>query len=209
MSASPPVKLLYVTDPLCAWCWGTLPELEAARRQLGDSVEFDLIMAGMKIGRDDGLAEYNKRRLTKLWREVRQVTGQVFSERLPDDFVFDSDLACRSVEIMRIAGGNAPWDFFRELQTAFFVDAKDTNNIEVLGKLMGLDRQTAEEKLADPQIAAAVAANKVLIDRLSANALPNIQIDTGDGFRLLSGGFISSEFLVPEIRQRMELAGLR
>lgn len=199
-------KLLFVTDPLCAWCWGTLPELEAARRQLGDEVEFDLIMAGMRVGTDEGLAEYNRRRLLKLWREVRQVTGQVFSEQFPAGFVFDSARACRAVEMARHDGGGPPWAFFSRLQAAFFVDARDTGKIDVLADLLELDAGTVAGRVDDPQYGAAVDANVDLIERLSAHALPNIQLDVGEGYRLLSGGYISSEFLVDGIRERMATA---
>jgi len=195
--------LLFVTDPLCAWCWGTLPEIEATRRRLGDALEFDLVMAGLRVGTDAGLAEYDKGRLQRLWREVRQVTGQIFSEKLPADFVFDSTRPCRAIEIARHESGEPPWTFFQRLQSAFFVDGRDINATSVLAELMEMAPDELGRRLEDPTYADAVAANVDLVNRLSANALPNIQLDTGDGFRLVSGGYIAADYLVPALRERL------
>lgn len=166
-------------------------------------------MAGMKLGRDDGLAEYDKARLYRLWREVRQVTGQVFAERLPEPFVFDSELACRAVEVARQQCGEPPWEFFYALQSAFFVDCKPTNDIHILSALLGLSPDDTRTALADPVIGEIVAGNRQLVAQLSAHALPNVQLDLGEGYSLVSGGFISADFLVPDLRQRIASAAER
>jgi len=195
--------VLFVTDPLCSWCWGTLPEIEATRRALDREVDFDLIMAGLQIGRPDGLAEYNVRQLRKLWREVRQVTGQVFSERLPDGFVYHSEVACRAVEIARHEAGGPPWVFLGRLQRAFYVDGRDINDPQVLAQLLELPLASVQSALRDRAFVDAARANFELAKSLSANALPNILIDTGEGYRLLCGGYVTAEYLVPDIRARL------
>ena len=94
-------KVLFVTDPLCAWCWGTLPEINKTRALMDDQVSFDLIMGGLRIGPPDGLVEYEIKKLQHLWHEVHQLTRQEFSGKVPDNFVYDSEIACRAVEIAR------------------------------------------------------------------------------------------------------------
>ena len=56
-------RLLIVTDPLCSWCWGTLPEIEATRDALHDVIDFDLMMGGLQVGPADHLTDNHRERL--------------------------------------------------------------------------------------------------------------------------------------------------
>lgn len=196
-------RLLFITDPLCSWCWGTLPEMLASRKQLAEEVSFDLVMGGLQVGGREGLAEYNKRQLLRLWKEVRQVTGQVFSERFPTDFVYHSEIACRAVEIARQMVGEAPWAFFGKLQAAFYVNGLDITQTGVLAPLLGIAEDDLDRRLVDAGVIEATRANFALAESLSANALPGVFMDTGQGPKLVSGGYITAEFLVPDLRRRM------
>ncbi|MCB1647697.1 MAG: DsbA family protein, partial [Pseudomonadales bacterium] len=80
----PKPVLWFVTDPMCSWCWGMLPDFEQVRLHLGDSVEYELMLGGVQLGAKGQLASYNETMLFSLWREVTAVTGQQFSGRLPN-----------------------------------------------------------------------------------------------------------------------------
>lgn len=197
MSAS----LLFVTDPLCSWCWGTLPEIEATRTALEGDVDFDLIMAGLQVGGVDGLAEYNKQQLKALWREVRAVTGQQFSGAIPPNFVYHSEVACRAVEIARQRSGSPPWDFFHKLQSAFYVDGLDVNRSEVLAPLLELPHAEVKTMLADSAYVEAARLNFERAKFLSANALPAVYLNG----RLVCGGYVTARQLIPDLRQWLQI----
>lgn len=44
-------QVIFVTDPLCSWCWGMLPEMEKVKATLEPDIHFDLMMAGLQIGK--------------------------------------------------------------------------------------------------------------------------------------------------------------
>ena len=47
-------RLLYVMDPMCSWCWGFAPVLDALAEQAGAAgVGVDLVLGGL---RRDGVA---------------------------------------------------------------------------------------------------------------------------------------------------------
>lgn len=194
---------LFITDPLCSWCWGTLPEVEAARQALEGEVEFDLIMAGLQVGRPEGLAEYNKQQLQRLWQEVHKVTGQRFSGEIPDGFVYHSEIACRAVEIARRLAGGPPWVFFYRLQSAFYVDGLDINHPEVLAELLDLTAEEVKVQLTDPVVVAAARSNFELTKSLSANALPGVYLDAGEGHRLVCGGYVTADQLIADLYGRL------
>lgn len=190
---------LLITDPLCSWCWGTLPEIEAARRELADTVQFDLIMAGLQVGTTEGLAEYNKQQLYRLWHEVHETTGQTFCGSIPEGFIYHSELACRAVELARHREGGPPWHFFHSLQSAFYVDGLDINRPETLADLLGMTTDEVAAALADPAWVNAARANFAVAKKLSANALPGVYLDN----RLVCGGYVTADQLVSDIRSRL------
>ncbi len=196
-------ELLFVTDPLCSWCWGTLPEILKAREDLSDAVNFNLIMGGLQIGPPEGLVEYDKKRLLKLWIEVAKTTGQTFSGRIPPNFIYHSELTCRAVELARIRKEAPPWDFFYNLQSAFYTDGQDINQVEFLSASLGIELKEMITLLHSDDLINITRANFDLAKSLSANALPSVFLNAGEGLKLVSGGYITAEFLVPEIQQRL------
>ena len=196
-------KLLFVTDPLCSWCWGTLPEFNLAREQLKDRVEFDLLMGGLQIGPADGLLEYDKKRLQRLWREVAEVTGQRFSQKVPPDFIYHSEISCRAVEIARKKHGAPPFEFFHKLQRAFYLQGQNINDVNVLANLLEMNEWEVRDELQTESIIAATRANFSQARALSANALPNVMLDVGAGYKLVCGGYVTTDYLIPDIVSRI------
>ena len=199
--------MLFVTDPLCSWCWGTLPELLKSQRALAGQITFDLIMGGLQIGTPEGLLGYDVKRLKRLWNEVELTTGQKFSGNIPEGFVYHSEIGCRAVEIARIHNdGNPPFEFFHQLQAAFYIEAKDINDPKVLAELLGLPQPELEDALHSTAIIDKTREHFDYAKSLSANALPHFLIDTGSGYQLLCGGYVTKEFLVRDILFRLNQA---
>ena len=196
-------RVLFITDPLCAWCWATLPEIGKARALLEDQVTFDLIMGGMQVGPAAGLVEFEIKKLRTLWQEIQDLTGQEFSAKIPSDFVYHSEIACRAVEIARARDGQPPWDFFHSLQSAFYQQGRDINRLDVLTELLSMNETEVGAKLHAGEYIDSVRANFALTSSLSAHALPNLHMDTGEGYKLVAGGYITAEFLVPAIEERL------
>jgi len=137
---------------------------------------------------------------------VHKVTGQQFSGEIPPDFIYHSEIACRAVEIARQHAGAPPWEFFYKLQRAFYVDGLDINSPDVLAGLLGLPREEVAAMLVEPVYTTAARSNFELAKSLSANALPSIYLDTGEGDRLVCGGYVTAEQLTADLRERLSAA---
>jgi putative protein-disulfide isomerase len=196
-------KLLFVTDPLCSWCWGTLTQVITTRENLSGVVDFDLIMGGLQIGPVQGLVEYDRKRLLRLWQEVADTTGQMFSGKIPAGFVYHSEIPCRAVEIARHRLGKPPWEFFHQLQTAFYQDGLDIRRSDVLSDLLQIDEREVTNLISDAYFVQITRQHFELAENLSANALPTIFLDVGSGYKLLSGGYITTDYLMAEIEHRL------
>ena len=207
--ASSPDKptVLFVTDPLCSWCWGMLPQIEHVRAALADRARFDLLMAGLQIGGTAGLSEFEGARLRRLWSKVANVTGQTFSGRLPEDpaFLYHSELACRAVEAVREKMGQPPWSFFTAIQKSFYLNARNPCSFEVLGELAADVCSAAELEAAIRSTAVREATHRGFerAKSLGAHALPTVLLDTGNGPKLVCGGFATADYLTADLSSRL------
>ena len=40
-------RIIFVTDPMCSWCWGMVDDIQAIRTECAGLVEFDLFLGGI------------------------------------------------------------------------------------------------------------------------------------------------------------------
>ena len=45
--------LWYVADPMCSWCWGFSPVIEAIQREYGGRLEVEVLLGGLRPGTKD------------------------------------------------------------------------------------------------------------------------------------------------------------
>ena len=74
--------LMYVADPMCSWCWGFAPVIQALTERYASTLNIRLIMGGLRPAEaaqylDDDLRAY----LQQHWQHVHDATGQVFNEK--------------------------------------------------------------------------------------------------------------------------------
>lgn len=128
--------LWYFADPMCSWCWGFSPVIEALRDEYHDRVKIALVLGGL---RHDTAPMTAAQRADVLhhWHAVHDRSGQPFrfDGALPEGFVYDTEPACRAVAT---AGGIAPelvFPLFRAIQSAFYAEGSDVTQASVLAGL--------------------------------------------------------------------------
>lgn len=204
-------RVIFVTDPLCSWCWAMLPEILDVRSQLTGWVEFDLLMGGLQVGNQRPPAAEDVKMLQELWHKVAQSTGQKFVGRLPADpaFIYHSEMACRAVEGMRLLQKQSPWGFFERLQEAFYLQARNINSVDELSALaepFGIKPADFCSMLQSNEVIENTRRAFASAKKLGALALPVVLLDTGEGPKLISGGYVTAEFLVPDLNSKMTAA---
>lgn len=146
------MKITVFSDPVCTWCWGSVPVWRALAYHYGNRVELDYVMGGMI----EDIRTYNNRRLSiggdialsnrKIhdhWLDASAVHGmpvcehgfRLFSQErlstLPQNLAY---LAARVYEARygsEVKPGAAR-HYLRRLQEATAVDAALTNDIDTL-----------------------------------------------------------------------------
>lgn len=198
-----PLRIIFVTDPMCSWCWGMANAIEQVRYRLDGFLQFDFWVGGLNLNASTPLTEAALPRFQELWRRVEETTGATYSMRLPaPGFIYNSRNACRAVHAMRELTDAPPFDFLHALQRRFFVEAEDIGRIDVLA-------DTVRELGGDvPKFHAAFSAvdEQALQREFAAckaygtNALPSVLGETVAGRRLIAGGYLDGSMLEDLLR---------
>lgn len=189
------IKLHYVHDPLCGWCYAAAPLVKAARES---SLEVVAHAGGM-------LAGTRRRAVTDEWRRfvmphdqrIAQLSGQPFGPAYFDGLlrdhsaVFDSAPPTTAMLAADELGGRG-LDLLARMQTAHYVEGRRIADREVLIELalgIGLVREAfvaAFDRLAGAPTEAHFVDSSRLLHRIGGQGFPTFALERNDGFELVA-----------------------
>ncbi len=155
--------LWYFADPMCSWCWGFSPVIEALRDECRDRLKVALVLGGLRH-ETTPMTAAQREDILHHWHAVHQRTGQPFrfDGALPAGFVYDTEPACRAVATV---GGLAPaltFPLFRAIQSAFYAEGRDVTQPAVLAELaagLGVDAAAFSRAFASDEARARTQAH--------------------------------------------------
>ena len=135
-------QLIYVADPMCSWCYGFGPELDALLDVLPDA-RLDIVLGGLRAGNTEPLDAARKAAILTHWQHVEQASGLPFARSGMErpGFIYDTEPACRAVVAARLLGTDLdlPWrialDVFHAIQHAFYAEGRDVTDLQVLAQI--------------------------------------------------------------------------
>jgi putative protein-disulfide isomerase len=168
--------LWYFADPMCSWCWGFSPVIEALRDGYRDRVRLALVLGGLRH-ETAPMTAAQRDEILHHWHAVQQRTGQPFrfDDALPPGFVYDTEPACRAVATV---GGLAPaltFPMFRAIQSAFYAEGRDVTRPGVLADLatgIGVDAAAFQRDFASDAARARTQAHFLQARRAGINGFP-------------------------------------
>ncbi len=130
-------QLIYIADPMCSWCYGFGPELDALLAGMPEA-QMDIIVGGLRAYNTELMDEQKKATILGHWKHVAEASGLPFSNvgMSQPGFVYDTEPACRAVVATRILADDlaprAKLAVFRAIQHAFYAEGRDVTKTEVL-----------------------------------------------------------------------------
>lgn len=135
-------QLIYVTDPLCLWCYGIAPTLKQFYAKLPSDITCITINGGLFPGKQSKVADSHFRNYLKnASKRVTELTGQKFSGAFwkqleAPNFRYDTEPSARAtVAIKSLTNDNTMRAYMYELQLATFVEGLDPTKPEVLASI--------------------------------------------------------------------------
>ncbi|MFZ6649100.1 DsbA family protein [Undibacterium sp. TJN25] len=130
-------QLIYIADPMCSWCYGFGPELDALLAGMPEA-QMDIIVGGLRAYNTELMDEQKKATILGHWKHVAEASGLPFSNdgMSQPGFVYDTEPACRAVVATRILADDlaprAKLAVFRAIQHAFYAEGLDVTKPKVL-----------------------------------------------------------------------------
>lgn len=191
------MRITYLFDPLCGWCYGAGPALEQISHI--DGVTVHLAPTGLFTGEnarpmDASFAAYawqNDQRIARL-------TGQEFSDAYRSRVLgatgamFDSAPATLGLVAVALTEPEHAFDALKALQQARYVDGLDNSDLSVVSEVLSrAGFAEAARRVLSPD-AELLAAYRSRIDaarremaRFGAQGVPTLVVEDESGSRLL------------------------
>lgn len=202
-------RLLYVMDPMCSWCWGFAPVVEALSAQAQEAgVPLHLVVGGLRQERA-ALDPVSRVRILAHWQAVNARTGQLFNfaDALPDGLVYNTEPACRALVTARSLDEQSVWPLAQQIQEAFYADGLDVTRAQVLVKLAeqaGIPRIEFAEMFDSEQMHAATSADFSWVQDLGIAGFPTLLAERDGQLALLTNGYQPLEELAPMLERWLE-----
>ncbi|EZH76380.1 DSBA oxidoreductase [Ectopseudomonas composti] len=204
-------RLLYVMDPMCSWCWGFAPVVEALAEQAAAAeVPLQIVVGGLR--RDQVAVDAAARvRYLGYWQAVNASTGQLFDfeHGLPEGMVYDTEPACRALVTARNLHAPSAWTLLRLIQQAFYTEGADVTQAGVLVQLAeqaGIPRIEFAEAFDSQAMQEATAADFTWVQDLGIAGFPTLLAERDGQLALLTNGYQPLEVLSPLLSRWLERA---
>jgi putative protein-disulfide isomerase len=132
------LEIIYVADPMCSWCWGFAPSIEALAEHHSD-LPIRVVMGGLRPGAAaEQLTDGTRSYLTQAWTAVEERSGQPFDHGFleRDNWTYDTEQAAIAVTAMRQVDESQALPFLTRVQRAFYVEGIDVTDPGVYSDLV-------------------------------------------------------------------------
>ncbi|MFI1773403.1 DsbA family protein [Thalassobellus citreus] len=130
------MKLIYVMDPLCGWCYGNSINTKKLYSEFESKIEFEILPAGMWTGNQ---AKRQDKNMVSFFekgdKQIEQYTGTPFGEAYfeflkNETIILDSEIPSRAIVSVKNIAPQKAIPFALEVQKARYMFGKDLNNVQ-------------------------------------------------------------------------------
>ncbi len=201
--------LWYLADPMCSWCWGFAPVIEAIRQNYRDHLNVELVLGGLRPGTKMPMGSVQREEILHHWQAVQHRTGQPFrfEGAMPEGFIYDTEPASRAVVTISTINPETIFPFFKAIQSAFYVEQADVTKPDVLALLavsVGVDAQHFLQIFESDAAKNQTLAHFHKARQWGIHAFPTVIVQNVTGYSLLVSGYCPLEQLRPQLDTWLE-----
>lgn len=203
------MKLLYVADPMCSWCYAfgkTVSALLADPREAAP-LQFALVMGGLRPYTTEPLSAGRADELYGHWEHVQHITGLPFTPMAQSamhsaGFVYDTEPASRATVAVRTHWPQHVWRYFKAVQHAFYAEGRNVTQAPVLAEIaeqQGLPRSDFERAFGSPTLHEATRQDFAQVQAWGVRGFPALLADVGGELHVIAQGYLDE----PALRERL------
>jgi putative protein-disulfide isomerase len=196
--------LWYFADPMCSWCWGFSPVIQAVRDAYREHMKVALVLGGLRPGETMSMTAKTRDEILHHWHQVHERTGQPFrfEHALSDGFIYDTEPACRAVVA---AGGLEPthsFTLFKAIQFAFYAEGRDVTQPDTLFDLaagIGIDVVVFTQAFDSDDARAKTQAHFMQTRKAGVRGFPTLILQRGERLDRIVAGYMPLNTVRAEI----------
>ncbi|MFT2007554.1 DsbA family protein [Pontibacter sp. 13R65] len=200
--------LIYVMDPMCTWCYGFSPVIHKLKEEQELPLHLKLVVGGLRPGATTTLQADAVEDVEQHWKEVEKTTGQPFNYSFfkRENFIYDTEPACRAVVAMRYLNAGKEMDMAEEIQEAFYHRNQDVTNPNVLAAIalkFGATEKDFLENFFSETTVEKTQQDFLIARQLRAIAFPSLYLLSGKKISLISRGYKTYEAIKSRLSEAL------
>jgi putative protein-disulfide isomerase len=198
------LTLLYITNPMCAWCYGFTPVIRRLRALWQGRLTVKVLLGDLNAHATEPLLQEEKERLAISWHRVQERTYLPFDYRFfrEEGFVYNTEPACRALLCVRLLRPVLSLEVLRAMHSAFYVDGLDLTRTEVLVQIagmFGINENLFLTLFESEEIIQQLEDEFGYVDAIGATRFPCVYLVTNHGSEQLTQGYCE----LYELEQRL------
>ncbi len=205
-------SLVYIPDPMCSWCWGFSPVIEAIRERYHAQCAMQLLVGGLRPGNTERFDAHRRNTILGHWRAVHDRTGQPFNFefQMGSTFTYDTEPAARAMFVIRQLLPSQEFSYLKAVHEAFYLENRDVTQVEVLTDLalkQGANQEQFSIQFHDSDTKKKIWKEFDHVRELGVSGFPSLLALKGEESTVITQGYQSLDLLVPIIETWMHAEG--
>ena len=201
------LKLIYVHDPMCSWCWGFSPCLDRLLASLPEEVRVRRLLGGLAPDSDEPMAAATRAYVRGQWRRIqREIPGTDFNYDFwnacaPRRSTYP---ACRAVIAARRQGEANDPRMTMAIQTAYYLRAmnpSDPETLAVLAAEIGLNVGAFERALSSAAVDDELQAEIGEARALGVDGFPSLVTAQGEQRQRVAIDYVDHRPVLAQIKE--------
>jgi putative protein-disulfide isomerase len=205
MQSQDNMKLIYVGDPMCSWCYGIAPEWDKIKNDYKDKLEIDYVMGGLRPYYNKPISEL-KDFLSDHWKHVNEASNQPFTYDILDrsDINYDTEPPSRAVVAVRAIDPHKVGEFFKASQRLFYVENGNMNLSKTYHKILSdldLDIDKFDSLFDSDAMKDATRSEFDQAKLLGVRSFPTVLLQIGEEHYIVTQGYRTCEQMTQSIEK--------
>ncbi len=203
------MKVTYVMDPQCGWCYGNSANIKALQEEFKKDFDFELLLGGMWLGQNapaggDGLSQFLQNHAPRMAATTGATVDNSYYELAKDTtYAFSSLEPSAAIKLIKEIAPDKVFTFAKKVQQALFVEGKRLDQketyLEIL-KTMSLDTAIFDSLWMGEDNISKTKAEFTNASNL-ANGFPTLVITKDGKTETLASGYFNKETMIQKLNQ--------
>ncbi|MES0372116.1 MAG: DsbA family protein [Mariprofundaceae bacterium] len=200
------MKLYYVHDPMCSWCWAFHPVWQEIQSKLSVDIAVEYLLGGLAPDSETSMSPVTQREIQAHWKTIRkQVPGIMFNFdfwklNTPRRSTYP---ACRAVIAAKRQDPLIESAMIHAIQTAYYLEARNPSDSDVLiacAKNVGLDSEQFEADFLATATQTQLMNEIRQAQRMQVFSFPSLVVKHQEKIRIIRIDYNDAEVVLTQIR---------